>query len=478
MRFQLSSEEWKTNPGIIEQRRKLFAFQTWVIAIYSAFISLPITFPWIAFFLGLIVAVVQWQHLLWTQKIKRHLPPLTVPILALVAVYFVSGFVSGYSPAHDFKAGWKEANASLGILRSFWVYFWAYYVFFYQPEAEAKVVPSALLFGAAAGLTAAVEQLGNIHFGYQYLQGTGFLSGPMAFSGVMQLLSLLGLGVWATGTYKWCPGPFKQQRVFIAIAVANILGLFFAAERSGWLGFIAGAFVVTVLVSRKLVARVAAIGAIAAIIGWFCVPMVQARLLPLLDWQHEPSSQQRLAIWDHAWKQYTHSTSREIVGVGPKKFDPYKPAGELPGKQELEHAHSNYLQSLTTTGAVGLLVYLWLSIASIVLAWKNFFRARNTPEQSQIHLGISLGILGGLVSLMVAGLFEYNFGTGNVRMAQWFLLGLLSSGNSFDSIPFLDRQTDDDSKSAPKSKKGSTRKQAPPTPKALKKQARRRRKSK
>jgi hypothetical protein len=35
--------------------------------------------------------------------------------------------------------------------------------------------------------------------------------------------------------------------------------------------------------------------------------------------------------------------------------------------------------------------------------------------------------MGGLISLMVAGIFEYNFGTGQVRLAQWFLLSLLAA---------------------------------------------------
>jgi len=33
--------------------------------------------------------------------------------------------------------------------------------------------------------------------------------------------------------------------------------------------------------------------------------------------------------------------------------------------------------------------------------------------------------LGSTAALMVAGIFEYNFGTAQVRLAQWFVLAML-----------------------------------------------------
>ncbi len=39
--------------------------------------------------------------------------------------------------------------------------------------------------------------------------------------------------------------------------------------------------------------------------------------------------------------------------------------------------------------------------------------------------GIGIGTFGALVSLLVAGIFEYNFGAGQVKLAQWFLVGAL-----------------------------------------------------
>ncbi|HNG21393.1 MAG TPA: hypothetical protein PLI59_19550, partial [Candidatus Obscuribacter sp.] len=43
----------------------------------------------------------------------------------------------------------------------------------------------------------------------------------------------------------------------------------------------------------------------------------------------------------------------------------------------------------------------------------------NSPEYDS---GLYLGLLAALASLMVAGIFEYNFGAASVRLAQWFCL--------------------------------------------------------
>jgi O-antigen ligase len=345
---------------------------------------------------------------------------LTVPILGLVTVYFVSGLANG---------GLKEAAASIGTLRTFIVYFWAYFVFRDRIDVKQQSVPSLLVLGAVAGLVATFQQLLNWHPGYKYLQGTGFLSGPMAFAGVMQMFSLMAIALFATSTFKNLAGPFKNKSLYIPIAIANILGLLFASERSAWMGFFIGMLVIASQVSLKLLSRLIAIGIVVAGVGWFAVPMVQARLLPLLDWQHEPSSMQRMEVWNSAIKQYKASTKTQIIGVGPRKFEPIPIHG--PNKEELDHAHSNYLQSLTTTGLIGLLVYLWLCFSSLRLAWQNYVRAKKT--NGGLDVGISLGILGGLISLLLAGIFEYNFGTGNVRLAQWFLLAMLSSGTAAET---------------------------------------------
>ncbi len=407
-------------------KNRLQQLQCFLVIAYAASLSLPITIPWIILTIGISVLVFQSLISLKLKSFKFEVPPLTVPIGCLTLVYFVSG----YFVSEPFNGGLKEAVASVGVMRTFLVYFWAYFAIHDSKELKSKIVPSLLVLGALGGIAAMIEHQFQLHISsFKYLQGTGFLSGPMAFAGVMQMLSLLALALWLTGAYDQLAGRFKEKLVFVPIAIGNIVGLLFAFERSAWFGFGLGAMLVAGFVSRQLLLKVVALGLIVAVVGWFALPAVQARMGGILRGEQEESSRQRMEVWTSAIDQFKSSTKSEIIGVGPRHFKPLPIEG--PNKQVLDHAHSNYLQSLTTTGLIGFVVYLWLCVSSLRLAWQN---VKKTRVDDLLDKGIGLGILAGTLSLMLAGIFEYNFGTGNVRLAQWFLLAMLTAQHSWFRI--------------------------------------------
>jgi O-antigen ligase len=312
-------------------------------------------------------------------------------------------------------------------------------------KAEVVCLLSA---AAVSGLFGTFEQLSGFHLGnFRYLQGTGFFSGPMAFAGQMQLFSFLAIGIamsggaadlWPAATDRAVPeaatagaGPVSarlgsaRRMWFFSTLVATVLGLIFACERSAWLGFAVSVVMVACLVSWRVMAKVMVAGLLMACLAWFTVPVVQTRLTPLLHPQQDASMRGRMKVWETACSLFIHDGKSILIGVGPTHFPHvYLDEAVVPGikvKDYLDHAHSNYLQMLSTSGILGLISYLWLSLASIRLTWINY-RAGVGFER-----GLALGIMGGLISLMVAGIFEYNFGTGQVRMAQWFLLSLLAA---------------------------------------------------
>ena len=121
-----------------------------------------------------------------------------------------------------------------------------------------------------------------------------------------------------------------------------------------------------------------------------------------------------------------------MFGTGINRF-PHLALSDavVPGKTTYcNHAHSNYLQILATTGIIGTVAYLYLLFASLLAALRA---AEPSPESIQNKSAeaaafdqvLGLGVLIVIVSLMVSGLFEYNFGTGQVRLAEWFVLALI-----------------------------------------------------
>lgn len=404
------TEREKADP-LLSWKQRLDVIQSFVVLIYAVALSLPITVPWIVLIVGVVIWASSAALSFRLKTFQRDVPPLAVPILVFVTANIVSGAVNG---------GFKEAIGSLMTLRTFLVYFWAYYAFGNNAGLKCKAVQTALVMGAIAGLWATVQQVFDVHPGFKFLQGTGFLSGPMAFAGVMQMLSQLGLALILTSGYKQCAPPFNNKWLFGAIAAANVMGLIFASERSAWLGFMVALFLVAGLVSWKILGRALLACSVICVLAWFTVPVVQTRLAPLADWQHEAGMTERLTVWSIAMEQFQKAP---ILGVGSRNFPHVLIPG--PGKTYLDHAHSNYLHILSTLGLVGLCAYLWLSLSALVLTWRNYINAKRDGDA--VALALSLGILGGIVSLLVAGIFEYNFGTGNVRLAQWFLLAMLSN---------------------------------------------------
>jgi O-antigen ligase len=157
---------------------------------------------------------------------------------------------------------------------------------------------------------------------------------------------------------------------------------------------------------------------------------VQARLTPMFTGGRDPGVSSRLEIWQVAWTMFKRSP---LTGIGTTKF-PYVRMGEATrmGKDYLAHAHSNPVHVLTTTGVIGFATYIWIVVCSLLQALKHL--GRNTPAgtieptpEQRTERGFALGVFAAMLSLTVSGLAEYNFGTGQVRLALWFVLALLAS---------------------------------------------------
>ena len=371
-------------------------------------LNISLTVSWVFLIAGVVVTLLR-PNL--SARFKMVIDaPMTLPLVVFALALTISVLANG---------GTRDIGQIFTNLRSFVAYFYIYQAFAGGDGIEKKAIAVILGTAALAGIYGTVQQLFNFHpFTYQWLQATGFLAAPMPFAGLMQLTSFLGLGILLKKGYLQLPGIFANQRVFLAVVIANLLGLFFACERSAWLGMLVGLMAITLRSSPKLFFKAALAGAVLLALAWFCVPAVQARLVPLLtDPQSDISVRTRVKLWNVAKEQYfTHP----LVGIGPSHFPRVViPEALVPGGSPyFDHAHSNYFHILATMGSLGFLAFMSLIVFSLRLAIKQ-------SRESDLSGGIGLGLFASLVSLMVAGLFEYNFGAGQVKLAEWFLLGAL-----------------------------------------------------
>lgn len=411
-----------------------------VLAVAYA-ISLPVslTLSWTFFVFGVSLCLIGFL-LRRVQKDNlagfHSLPPLTIPLAILAVAITISGaFNAGEQPGQLAPAALSEAWKSLLSLKTLLPYFWAASLLRRSKNCVVTAVLVLLWISAIGGIWGSVQQVFDIHPGkYKYLQGTGFLSHPMAFAGQMQIYSMLSLGLLLSGAQEnladRCPAGFlrwlfklSQERfAFMFLVAANFAGLFFAGERSAWLGGAFGVMALTLLKSWRIaLAALAAMTGLAGI-SWFTVPLLRTRILDLFS-GHDVSISARKWIWSECLQHYYPQSP--IVGIGWLKFPHFDmPEAIVPGvSKDLNHAHSNYFQFLTTAGILGLASYVLLLLWTLKAAVLKLKASKEAGDS--FASGIAMGVFGAAVSLAIAGLFEFNFGTAQVRLAQWFIFGLL-----------------------------------------------------
>jgi O-antigen ligase len=119
-----------------------------------------------------------------------------------------------------------------------------------------------------------------------------------------------------------------------------------------------------------------------------------------------------------------------VFGVGPERVGPrfmdYKPPTlELPPGW-YGHLHNDYLQIAAERGIPCLVIFLWLFIEVIR---EGYLLGRNPDlaTRSMGHAEVAV-----TVGLMIAGLFEFNFGDSEVLMLYLFLI---AAAVAFSRLP-------------------------------------------
>jgi O-antigen ligase len=414
----MTTEDPKADVGAARGDR-LRQLEVWLCMAMALALHTSLTASWVILIVGAVVAILR-PNRSHRWKLILH-APMTMPLVVFALAVALSTLVNG---------GLGDSKQIFSNFRSFLIYFYIYQAFIDNEQCRKNTVTVFLFVGALAGLYGTVQQLFNFHPGtYPYLQATGFLQAPMPYAGIMQITSFLALGIYLKKGYTALPavsgrrfaGEKTPAILFAFIVLANFLGLFFACERSAWLGMLAGILAITLAISPKMFLRGSLACALVLVLGWFCVPAVKTRMSSLTHWQTDVSVSARLVIWK---RSIDIIKAHPIFGVGPSHFPSITdlPEALVPGRStDINHAHSNYFHVLATMGIVGFLAFLGLLIFSL----RTALRQGLWPEFAG---GVGLGTFGALVSLLVAGIFEYNFGAGQVKLAQWFVLGAIDDG--------------------------------------------------
>lgn len=243
---------------------------------------------------------------------------------------------------------------------------------------------------------------------------SGFMSQWMTYSG------LLMLALVALTAYIFCIG-WRDHKWTLPLFIGILLPIIMSETRNAWLGSIAGIGALVVLKRPR-----ALIGLLVILLGLYFVAPAGIKQRLQSGWDpDDPNTRNRIElvqtsmrlIRDHPW-----------FGVGPNNVA--LEALQYRGDQSYpawmyQHMHNNFLQIAAERGIPGILLWLWLMVR---LAWDAISLYRRTESSSLPASGknemlmASAGALGAWVALLVAGMFEYNFGDSEVLTLFLFLM--------------------------------------------------------
>ncbi|MFK8137270.1 MAG: O-antigen ligase family protein [Bdellovibrionales bacterium] len=242
----------------------------------------------------------------------------------------------------------------------------------------------------------------------------GFFSNTMTYSYTFAILLCFLLGFFIYAKKDW-------KKYLMGATILSILGsLVLTYTRGMW-----GAVLMTLLImlalvdySRKLKIKLLAGSSLCLILVFLVSPTLKQRLSTVFDSQFSSNSM-RLEIWSAHW---AIAKDNFLIGVGSdnKKQMLLNYLAETKTKYTFAgHAHNNYLEVLTSSGIIGLLIYLVGFGGVFYLTVKSYNRAKEFLEKS-----VLLGSIGAQSVFHLGGLTECTFLDYEVLYAMTFVMAI------------------------------------------------------
>jgi len=204
--------------------------------------------------------------------------------------------------------------------------------------------------------------------------------------------------------------PDRTTGALLALLAVPICtaALLLSLTRNAWLGTLAGLVTLAFLRAPKAL-WLLPVGAAALLV------LGPARVIDRLT-VTDASSRDRYYMWQAGVDMIR---DKPVFGQGPRMIQAVYPAYRWPEAPNLmtPHLHNNALQIAAERGLPCLVWWLWLVAAVLGDAWREVHRSAFGPGWA------AAAAFALLVAVLVAGLFEYNFGDSEILM---FLL-LVSS---------------------------------------------------
>jgi O-antigen ligase len=248
---------------------------------------------------------------------------------------------------------------------------------------------------AAASAAIGIFQYGILHFDHLGQRPQGTLSHWMTYSGLLMLVFAVALARVLFG---------RGERTWAALVIpALVVAVAVTFTRGAMIGVCAAAAVLFALKDFRLFAIAPLVAAVFVAVA---PGQISERFASIFD-RKNPTNRDRVAMLGEGERMIR---AHPLTGVGPnmvqRLYTEYRGADAV--NQINPHLHNVPLQIAAERGLPALAAWLWFMAALIRDAWRRFGRAdvRFLPAAA----------LSVIAALLVAGMFEYNFGDSEVLM--------------------------------------------------------------
>lgn len=353
----------------------------------------------------------------------------TSVVLGLLLVFFFKDLFQKMVRTEDFKKdsllyvalyAWKAFTRALATsirdipkIKGVWDRVPYVVIGFYKIHREAVVRICHILFIANSVII--LYALGQHFLGIPsiykplFYEDSGRISGyfghPNQYGGCISIIVIMNI----------CLAIYQNKRFFY-YSPFLLTGLVFSGSRSYFLGVFV-CFLVLLALSRsfKKILKYSIIASLIMAIIALTVPWFSQRITDSFSLE---KNVYRLNFWKISWGVFVE---HPVVGVGsgmlPGYLEPFEKKGLI---DNTAHAHNMYLHELAEDGVPGFILVIGTQIYFLVKYFKLHSRT-SEPLLKAFSLGVALAF----VNLLVAGIFENNFGAAIVALNINFLMGVL-----------------------------------------------------
>ena len=234
---------------------------------------------------------------------------------------------------------------------------------------------------------------------------TGFLGHYMTAGGALMLVTLALLAAAVFAGRRW------ERIAALVAAAATTAGLGLAQTRNAYVGLAMGVVALLFAWRPGIVALLPFVLSLAVLLS---PPIVRERIFSIVDLEDE-SIHSRFVMADNGMGIIADFP---LFGAGPQQvqalYPRYKVSEQHP---DVPHLHNNFLHIAAERGLPALAAWIWLMVA---LGLAPLRIARN-PHAEPWHRVAALAAFCAVAGLLVAGLFEYNFGDAEVLTLFLFI---------------------------------------------------------